>query len=571
MRTATLESLSVSGSNSQALFTLKVHRGEGMALLAMNFKDANPPLDFVGFAIQYKEPEGTKYFTLKNRICFPDLQGGTQKNQISSLLAPFQKFRWVHFPRNAELDGQFTYKVTPVFMNIQRELSYGEPQYASLELKRETYHGQLNVTFTRGFVSSQAFADYYKPQGGIPALLPAKGDLGLEFEPSHPKATEAYSWMGFEARTEIISALTNAVADTSAEVRIIAYELNLPEMVDLLEELKHRLYIIIDDSAKHSENDSAESKSADRLIRSGANVKRQHMEKLQHNKMIIVQGNNFNTAIFGSTNFSWRGFYVQANNAVAIYGSDAVSPFRKAFQDYWDSTTPQSFGISESSNWNDIPLNGINAKVTFSPHCHDELRLAEIAADISSAESSVFYSLAFLFQTPGKMLTAIKDKMNDNEIFMYGISDKRVGGLDLQKPDGNISPVFPSYLSHNLPEPFISEASGGSGNRMHHKFVVLDFDKPTARVYTGSYNFSVAADESNGENLVLIKDQKIAVSYMIEALRLFDHYHFRVSADEAEAHHEPLQLKLAAKEEKDAWWYPYYNDVRKIRDRKLFS
>ena len=53
---------------------------------------------------------------------------------------------------------------------------------------------------------------------------------------------------------------------------------------------------------------------------------------------------------------------------------------------------------------------------------------------------------------------------------------------------------------------------------MHHKFVVIDFDKPTARVYMGSYNFSTPADIENGENLLLIRDRRIAVSYMVEAL-----------------------------------------------------
>ena len=86
------------------------------------------------------------------------------------MLSPIQKFRWVHFPRNAELAGEFVYKVTPVFMNDADELSYGEPQQAAIELRRETYPGQLNVTFTRGFVSSQAFVDKYGADA-IPTLL----------------------------------------------------------------------------------------------------------------------------------------------------------------------------------------------------------------------------------------------------------------------------------------------------------------------------------------------------------------------------------------------------------------
>ena len=41
----------VRGTNDAALFTLKVHRGDGMALLAMNWKQGEPPADFFGFAI----------------------------------------------------------------------------------------------------------------------------------------------------------------------------------------------------------------------------------------------------------------------------------------------------------------------------------------------------------------------------------------------------------------------------------------------------------------------------------------------------------------------------------------
>ena len=56
----------VEGKNAAALFTLKVHRGDGMALVAMNWKKGRPPDDFVGYAIEYKEPEGKKFYALNN-------------------------------------------------------------------------------------------------------------------------------------------------------------------------------------------------------------------------------------------------------------------------------------------------------------------------------------------------------------------------------------------------------------------------------------------------------------------------------------------------------------------------
>src|SRR5689334_13452954 len=55
----------VTGQNAAAVFTLKVYRGEGMVLLAMNWKQGTPPLNFVGFAIEYQEPNGSQFYAVK--------------------------------------------------------------------------------------------------------------------------------------------------------------------------------------------------------------------------------------------------------------------------------------------------------------------------------------------------------------------------------------------------------------------------------------------------------------------------------------------------------------------------
>src|SRR5437763_1466562 len=146
-------SFQVTGKSAAALFTLRVHRGEGMALLAMNWKGGEPPDDFVGFAIQLREPGGAKFFSVRNRLSFPGVDEAIDPDVRSTLRSPIQKFRWVHFPLNADMPGQFTYRVTPVFMNEDNILSYGDAQEVDIELRRETYPGKLNVTFTRGFVS----------------------------------------------------------------------------------------------------------------------------------------------------------------------------------------------------------------------------------------------------------------------------------------------------------------------------------------------------------------------------------------------------------------------------------
>ena len=146
---------------------------------------------------------------------------------MSTRLSPIQKFRWVHFPRNAELAGDFVYKVTPVFMNDQDELSYGEPQEAKIGLNRETFPGKLNVAFTRGFVSSQAFVDKFGADA-IPKLLPTKSAGGLDFVPTLAKAEDALAWMGFEARSAILEVLDQGAEDTQAQIRLVVYDFNLP-------------------------------------------------------------------------------------------------------------------------------------------------------------------------------------------------------------------------------------------------------------------------------------------------------------------------------------------------------
>lgn len=572
----------VLGKNAKALFRLTVHRGDGMILLAMDWKKGLPPKDFVGFAIEYQEPGESKVFELQNRLAFAGPQGEVNPKSLSSRLSPIQKFRWVHFPRNANLEGDFIYRVIPVFMDEKDKLSYGEPQQVEIELRRETHPKKLNVTFTRGFVSSQAFVDRIKGANKIKDLLPAKAADGLDFKPTLPRAESHLEWMGFEARETILGALQQAIDDPEAKVCVVAYDLNEPLIVSKLEALKDRLRIIIDDSDDHGEPDSAETRAAARLAISAGtiNVKRQHVGQLQHNKTIIVDGKKVKIAIGGSTNFTWRGLYVQNNNAIEFLGAEPVRLFMAAFEGYWASSKVADFDKLAVSQWQDLGLlKDGGVKIAFSPRSKANSLLEEVAADIAEkTESSLLFSIAFLAQTSGAIPKALKAVKDAKKVFCYGIADKKVDDLNgpamtvtLQKPSGNMIVVNPTALTNNLPEPFQPEPTGGMGTRLHHKFVVIDFDKPTARVYTGSYNFSTVADSKNGENLICIRDRRVATAYMIEALRIFDHYHFRVALTESQDKKTVLQLKKPPRKPGEvAWWEEYFTDPVKIRDRELF-
>ncbi len=577
----------VTGANSKAPFTLKVHRGDGMALLAMNWREGKPPGNFVGFAIEFREPGSNEFWAIKNRVGFPGQRKKFSDPPIDSTMAPLQYFRWVHFPKDTNLPGKFTYRVTPMFMDESGALGRGEPQTAAIALMRETHPGQINIAFTRGFISSQAFVARFQPDGAITTLVPGNAKKGLEFKPTHKRAEEAYEWMGFEARSVILELLDEAIKK-KADVRVIAYDLNLPEILTRLERLKSRLKIIIDDSDEHKPPAAPESKSAARLRKSAGqkNVVRQHMSNLQHHKSIAVKGNGINKVLFGSTNYTWRGFYVQSNNAAVVNSKKAVVDYFEAFDNYFAATKTKDFKTSKSPDgWHGLGLDGLSAQVGYSPHTEKNGLLKEVGKSIGKAKSCVLFSLAFLGQmTKGPIGPALGKQIKSTKVFTLGIADANVKagnlGVTVITPENKRRVVRSSALTGGAPAPFANEPSGLAGEkgnergtRMHHKFVVIDFNTPDARVYFGSYNFSEPADQDNGENLVFVKDRTIATSYMIEAIRLYDHYRFRTVQEDSKGKGlKVLTLRLPpSKPSQKPWWQKYWDDPIRTQDRLLFA
>lgn len=70
-----------------------------MVLLGFDVDDPEP--DFVGFAIKVRPPNSHAFTYLKNRIAF-DYSAVTVTGDrlFATNIAPLQRFRWIHFPRN---------------------------------------------------------------------------------------------------------------------------------------------------------------------------------------------------------------------------------------------------------------------------------------------------------------------------------------------------------------------------------------------------------------------------------------------------------------------------------------
>lgn len=567
-------------------FTVKLWRGERMCLLGFDVDTPEP--DLVGFAVECKSPGSSEFIPLRNRLAFSydrpiDEAVDGYRNYLSTA-APFQKFRWLHFPYKPRA-GTYIYRVTKMHMPHDAAPVPGTAVELDISLDPVTYGEFLDVGFTRNFASSQAYADRYKNAGDI---IPPKADEGLDF----PKktATDVYEWLGFETYDLLFGFLDDALGDPNVELDVFAYDLNEPDIVARLERFGKRLRIIIDDSVTkdkkgrkkgHGTAGSTESEAAKRLRKTaGADrVKRIHFGNLQHHKVLIAkrQGRAFKVLV-GSTNFSFRGVYIQANNVLVFQAADVAGLFAQAFESAFHD--PADFKADPlATKWHLVSVEGKPAvHFCFSPHKSSDLSLNPVRGAIDQATSSVLYSIAFLNQITSGPTKEALDRLIKKRVFSYGVSDKR-GGLEINKPDGSVGLVDFAFLAEKAPEPFKSEWSAGKGINVHHKFVVTDFNLPSAKVFTGSSNLSPSGELNNGDHLIMIEDRKVAIGYAIEALRLFDHLHFRSRMRDAQKKKnarestQPLTLmKPTAISGTPAWFEPYFvSGTQKELDRKLFS
>ena len=575
--------------------SMKLWRGERMCLIGF---DVPPPVpaDLVGFAIECRAPGARRFQPLKNRLAFsydqPIATAVTGARKYPSTEAPFQKFRWVDFPFEARA-GKYVYRGTAMHMPSDDMLERGTSIDLDISLAPVTYDGFLDVGFTRGFASSQALRDKFPDGTDVDAagrtIIPSNADEGLEFT----KATEPsgiYDWLGFEAYDLIFSFLDDVVADPTVTLDVFAYDLNEPDILERLQRFGKRLRVITDDSAKakngvlsgHGAADSAESKSAAQLRKSAgkSNVHRTHFRHLQHHKVLIARRNGIPFKVMtGSTNFSFRGIYIQSNNVLVFDDPGVAGLFGNVFDAAFEN--PASFASDElATKWHTLQAPGKPPlHFCFSPHASSDISLNPVRGAIEQASSSVLYAVAFLSQIKSGPTEEAFDRLIKRPVFSYGITDKR-GQLQLQKPDGSTGLVDFAYLAKKAPEPFKSEWSGGKGINVHHKFVVTDFSLPTAKVFTGSSNLAPSGEQGNGDHLILIEDRKVAVGYAIEALRVFDHLHFRDRMKEAgkkppasQAKSDSLTLrKPTAITGKPAWFEEYYvPGSQKERDRILFA
>jgi hypothetical protein len=128
----------------------------------------------------------------------------------------------------------------------------------------------------------------------------------------------------------------------------------------------------------------------------------------------------------------------------------------------------------------------------------------------------------------GPVLDAVRALPERSDIYAFGTTQRLDGSLKVTSTGKADSIFIPfSYLHDKVPAPFKAEMSGGAGQVVHHKFVVVDFNGPEPVLFAGSSNLAEGGEHENGDNLLAFHDKAIASTYAVEAIGLVDHYRFR--------------------------------------------
>lgn len=543
--------------------TLAAYAGDGAVLLAFDADDLLGK-KLAGFAVEYVSPDGATH-PVRNRLSFdqPITSATTPEERTfpPTTEAPLQKFHWVHFPPDVQ-PGNYTYRATAMLFAPRREDKV--IRGPSTEVSVEVYHPgeKFALGFTRGYISSQAYAEHFHNA----PITPDPATIDFDTAPYERQ----YRWLGFHARRMIFDFIAGAVEDPDLSLDMFGYDLDAPDVIGELKKLGPRLRLYLDDSADHVKTGAHELAAHAALARTAGNenIRTGHFDRFAHNKVMILKRSGVPVKVLsGSANFSIRGLYVQSNNVFVIDDPAAAALYEQAFEQAW--TDAAGFATSPiAAQWFELGGNGVpKYAVSFSPHDDPDVSLSRVTKAITQAQSSVLFAIMEIGSGTGSVLEAIRDLPNRKGIYAFGTTQRLTGALRVQA-HGDPGTFIPfSYLSEKVPAPFQREWNGGAGQVIHHKFVVVDFNGDNPMAFAGSSNLAAGGEHANGDNLVAIADPGLVAEYAVEAIQLIDHYRFRAAMRKA-TDREPLRLKRRS----ENWAADYYKaGAPKYIERTVFA
>ncbi|MFT3678954.1 MAG: phosphatidylserine/phosphatidylglycerophosphate/cardiolipin synthase family protein [Ferruginibacter sp.] len=227
---------------------------------------------------------------------------------------------------------------------------------------------------------------------------------------------------------------------------------------------------------------------------------------IMHNKFMVIDANapdsNDAVAMTGSYNWSDQQTSSDINNIVFINSRQVALAFYNEFNKMWGGSGSEPdinnsrFSVYKTASAQTrFNVEGTDVEVYFSPKDSLGTRLQRA---ISTADYDLFFAIYTL--TSNDVASLILQKYNSG-VYTKGIIDK-------------FSTLFNAYklLDTALGSNMLIK---GSNTLYHNKVLLADALHPESDplVVTGSFNWSLQAQNSNDENFVIIHDAAVANQY----------------------------------------------------------
>ena len=542
-----------------------------LVLLAFDWPEGHTRSDFLGFAIRrtpgFLSVGGHTRETsswLPNRVTFAGPAADPQ-HDAPTTEAPIQKFMWW----DARIDPPdrqktFTYDVYPVVGTpATPQRLKGDVGHCSVTLPAHIEDG-IGTWFNRAVVSSQAFAHQ------VAAMRIGKGDV-----PSAEQALRLRTWLANDLEQVFEIVFTGAARAASAVYHLTDTLWALPAFEAFGKAHgKDALAVVYDAHRVEMKGKPSEPSPNQPVVDALRDIARclpRDKTHIMHDKFIVAGDSHAGTApsrvLTGSANFTTEGITEQAN-VLHLFESPELA------QSYSDraaalSGNPTIAATAQlTPGWSDsVTVGSAQVRVCYSPEPKDRRTQIDTIVDaISRAKHSVIFCLFMPTDAP---LRDACFSAGDRDLMMFGlvnhisatsaeaaeaaqhvgkiVSTTQLANLELYHRSRNERDVIDAnYFSPvTVPEGFTPEMQVFPGEKappyapviIHHKFLVIDAEGTDPVVYSGSANMSQNSEHYNDENLLEIRDKRIAGIYLAEFLRLYEHYRARAIAIEEQRQH----------------------------------
>ncbi|MGF6773385.1 phosphatidylserine/phosphatidylglycerophosphate/cardiolipin synthase-like enzyme [Paraburkholderia sp. GAS199] len=535
-----------------------------LVLLAFDWPEGQNRDDFLGFAIKRTpgfvsenghDREASSW--LPNRLTFKGAVPSTQADAPSNT-APIQKFMWWD-ARIDEPDREkpFAYKVYPV-VGTPDAPQLLEAQMAECKLTLPAHiEAGIGTWFNRAVVSSQAFARK------VAALHLAPNEA-----PPPAQALRLRTWLANDLQEVFSLTLAHAHRAAAAVYHLTDPLWAIPAFAAFGKEQGKTALAIVYDSHEVREKGKPPAPSPNQpavdQLADVASFAPRDKTHIMHDKFIVVDNGNGQASparlLTGSANFTTEGITEQANvlhlfdspELATLYSDRAKS---LAGNPSIADTAKLTHGWSQP-----VQVGTAQVRAIFSPEPKSSrLQIDTIVDAIGKAKHSVVFCLFMPTDAP---LRDACFAAGDKGLMMFGlvnhISAKSADAAEAAQRDGQIvtttalanmelyhrsrdnrDVIDAEYFSPaTVPAGFEPELRLFPGEHapdyapviIHHKFLVIDAESANPIVYTGSANMSNNSEHFNDENLLEIRDRRIAGTYLAEFLRLYEHYRARALA-----------------------------------------